>query len=210
MALVSATFLKSCAQWDQWPSDDLGPCIAFWGRSNVGKSSLLNALLGAKAARVSKTPGRTQLLNLFVSPPPLRCLWCDLPGYGYAQTSQKVAASIAQRLEEYLLSPVAPQLLCWLVDARHGLTKTDWEVLPLVAELLESGSQVALISTKNDKLSRSQQLQNQAQLKKALPPTIASAITILPSSGDRPALNAALEDYLRNFLSEPRQAHPQT
>lgn len=205
MALVSATFLKSCSHWKQWPEENFGPNIAFWGRSNVGKSSLLNALLGEKTARVSKTPGRTQLLNLFVSEPPLSCLWCDLPGYGYAQTSQKVAADIAQRLEEYLLSPVAPSLLCWLVDARHGLTKTDWEILPLIAELLEEGVRIAIVSTKNDKLSRQQQLKNAAALKKSLPPRLASEISIHHSSGQKSNINESLEKFLRKFIQEYSQ-----
>lgn len=200
MTLVTASFLKSCSQWQQWPTENHGPCIAFWGRSNVGKSSLLNALLGAKVARVSKTPGRTQLLNLFVSQPPLACLWCDLPGYGYAKTSQKVAADIAQRLEDFLLSPVAPALLCWLVDARHGLTKTDWEVLPLIAEMMNNGTSLALISTKNDKLSRSQQVAAHMLLKKSLPPDMAMSAKIYTSSADKPDLNQTLESDLRAFI----------
>lgn len=202
MALVTASFLKSCAKWQQWPEENHGPCIAFWGRSNVGKSSLLNALLGSKAARVSKTPGRTQLLNLFISPSPLECLWCDLPGYGYAQTSQRVAIEIAQMLEDYLLSPVAPSLLCWLVDARHGLTKTDWEVLPLIAELMNAGSHVALISTKNDKLSRSQQLAQLNILKQSLPPVISQSIHVFATSGDKPELNKPFENFLKDFISQ--------
>jgi GTP-binding protein len=202
MALVTASFLKSCADWRDWPTEDYGPCLAFWGRSNVGKSSLLNALLGSKAARVSKTPGRTQLLNLFVSTAALKCLWCDLPGYGYASTSQKTAAAIAERLHQFLLSDKAPQLLCWLIDARHGLTKSDWEILPVIEELLSSGTQVIIVSTKNDKLSKSQQHRHLELLKKSLPPVIAAEIEVFLSSGHHRDINQPLESYLCSFVDK--------
>src|SRR5438105_13455314 len=104
MKILTAEFLTSATQPSQFPSDAL-PEVAFAGRSNVGKSSLLNALLGRKGlARVSNTPGRTQLLNFFrVTTPGHGGFMCvDLPGYGYAKVSKAVREQWGPMIETYL------------------------------------------------------------------------------------------------------------
>lgn len=123
--------------------------MAFWGRSNVGKSSLLNALVGQKIAKVSKTPGRTQLINLFEIEKP-QAMICDLPGYGFAKLSKGQQKEISHMLENFFFHSEQIDLLCILLDARHGLTNTDKEILPLVASLQ---CPVHIILTKSDKNS---------------------------------------------------------
>ncbi len=100
---------------------------AFVGRSNVGKSSLINAIAGSVIARTSKTPGRTQTLNLFNFDDKLAIM--DLPGYGYAKISKDQAAMWLARLEEYLLTRGQLKLLFILIDARHEVKKSDLEIL---------------------------------------------------------------------------------
>lgn len=103
------------------------PEYAFIGRSNVGKSSLINAIAGSAIARTSKTPGRTQSLNLFNLDDKLAVM--DLPGYGYAKISKDQAAMWLARLEEYLLTRGQLKLLFILIDARHEVKKSDLEIL---------------------------------------------------------------------------------
>ncbi|NOY24491.1 MAG: YihA family ribosome biogenesis GTP-binding protein [Oligoflexia bacterium] len=128
------------------------PEVAFAGRSNVGKSSALNALVGnRKAARVSKTPGRTQALNLFSIDE--RVTFVDLPGYGYA----KVPAAVQQRwkaaIEVYLGERQALRLVVCLVDARHPPQPVD---LTLVGGLMKAGLPLLVVATKMDKVKRAQ------------------------------------------------------
>jgi len=128
------------------------PEIAFAGRSNVGKSSALNALVGArKAARVSKTPGRTQALNLFDIDD--RVTFVDLPGYGYA----KVPADVQQRwkaaIEAYLGGRRALRMVVCLVDARLPAQPGD---VALITGLRDAGLPFLVVATKLDKLKRSQ------------------------------------------------------
>ena len=100
---------------------------AFVGRSNVGKSSLINAVVGEKVARTSNTPGRTQELNLFNIDD--RVLLVDLPGYGYARVSKECSARWACRLEKYLLVRSQLKRLFILIDSRVGPKDSDMEVL---------------------------------------------------------------------------------
>src|ERR1043165_2293408 len=100
MKITSAEFLKSALKESDWPHDQT-PEIAFLGRSNVGKSSLINSLLGVSGlARTSSTPGRTQLLNFFLINRRFR--FVDLPGYGYAKAPRTVKSEWSAAAEEYL------------------------------------------------------------------------------------------------------------
>ncbi len=125
------------------------PHVAFMGRSNVGKSSLLNRLLGAKGlARTSKDPGRTRALNFFLVND--RVFFVDLPGFGYARVSTRVREQWKGLVESYLTGPGRPDLALHLVDARHDPTDMDAE---LREWLQERGVRHEVVLTKIDKLS---------------------------------------------------------
>ena len=139
-------FLTSAARLDQLPEAAL-PEIAFAGRSNVGKSSLINALAGRKAlARISQTPGRTQTLNFFALGD--RLLLVDLPGYGYAAAPKRKAAAWQALVRAYLRGRPSLRRLCLLVDARHGLKASDREMMAL---LDDTAVNYQIVLTKADK-----------------------------------------------------------
>ena len=126
----SCRFLISAAKVDQLPDPDL-PEIAFAGRSNVGKSSLVNALTGRKTlARTSNTPGRTQLLNFFDLGG--RLMLVDLPGYGYARAAKTAVRQWTGLTRQYLKGRPGLKRVCLLVDARHGLKSSDLEIMALL------------------------------------------------------------------------------
>ena len=121
-----ATFLLSCARIEQLPDDTL-PEIAFAGRSNAGKSSALNTLCGLRAlARVSKTPGRTQLINLFEVP---GGRFVDLPGYGYAKVPGQVRRDWGKLIEQYMQVRQTLAGVVLIMDIRHPLTDFDTQML---------------------------------------------------------------------------------
>jgi GTP-binding protein len=141
-------FVAGATTADIIPPDTL-PEIAFAGRSNVGKSSLLNALTGRTAlARVSNTPGRTRQLNFFSLAG--RLMLVDLPGYGYAEAPKHEIARWSELLRMYLKGRASLRRTLLLVDARHGLKPIDD---PLMTMLDESAVSFQLVLTKSDKLS---------------------------------------------------------
>lgn len=144
-----AHFETSIARPAALPPAD-GPEIAFAGRSNAGKSSAINALAGhTRLAYVSKTPGRTQLLNFFRLPCGARLV--DLPGYGYAAVPEKIRRQWQGLIEDYL--KMRPNLvgLVLMMDARHPLTALDQQMIGWFAP---SGRPIHVLLTKSDKLSR--------------------------------------------------------
>jgi GTP-binding protein len=129
--------------------DPVLPEVAFVGRSNVGKSSLLNALVGKKGlARVSATPGKTTLVNVFRLP---TFYLVDLPGYGYARASKSARAGFRELLDGYLQSRATVAGVVWLLDVRRDLSAEDETIRELLAE---SGHPVLAVLTKIDKLGR--------------------------------------------------------
>ncbi|HRH36269.1 MAG TPA: ribosome biogenesis GTP-binding protein YihA/YsxC [Catalimonadaceae bacterium] len=141
-------FLKSSAEWQQCPPDTF-PEIALIGRSNVGKSSLINALLQAKGvAKTSATPGKTQVINHFL----IEDSWylVDLPGYGYARVSQTERAKWSKMVQGYLLNRKNLVLLMLLIDSRIPPQKSDIEFTRFAGK---NGLPLILVFTKADKQS---------------------------------------------------------
>lgn len=147
--LRTTTFLQSAPSLRASPPDK-GIEIAFVGRSNAGKSSAINAILGRNGlARTSKTPGRTQVINYFQVDEDRRVV--DLPGYGYAKVPQRTKQQIEQILSEYLSNRHCLYGLIMLMDVRHPLTPYDQQLLDYVAAL---GKPIHILLTKSDKLKR--------------------------------------------------------
>jgi len=155
MKITSAEFLKSALKEVDWPRDSI-PEIAFLGRSNVGKSSLINSLLGVRGlARTSSTPGRTQLLNFFLINSKFRVV--DLPGYGYARAPKEVRAEWSSAAEEYLAKREQLVLSIHIVDSRHEPSKQD---LQLHEWLVHHHKPHLIVATKSDKLSKNELSRN--------------------------------------------------
>ena len=144
-----ATFVMGCAKIEQLPDPDL-PEIAFAGRSNVGKSSLINGLVGMhKLARASNEPGRTREVNFFDLDGRMRLV--DLPGYGWAKASKSTVKKFQDLGRDYLRGRVTLKRVYLLIDARHGLKKVDDEALDAL-DLAAVSYQIVL--TKADKLKK--------------------------------------------------------
>ncbi|MBN2178901.1 MAG: YihA family ribosome biogenesis GTP-binding protein [Deltaproteobacteria bacterium] len=150
MKIISAEFIKSATDPSHYPEDTL-PEIAFAGRSNVGKSSLINTLLQRKKlARMSNTPGRTQLINFFLVNDEL--FFVDLPGYGYAKVPLEIKKKWGPMVERYLKSRKNLRMVILILDIRRDPTKDD---LSLVSWLYTYGIKPVFVLTKSDKLSKS-------------------------------------------------------
>jgi GTP-binding protein len=151
---VITRFIKSAAAEAQFPDSQV-PEVAFLGRSNVGKSSLLNALCALKVAKVSNTPGRTQTINFFAlnfgSPKPdPELVFADLPGYGYARVPKAIVGEWPKFIEPYLGNRENLALNVSLIDSNIPPQKSD---LQLVEWLQKNGKPLQLVATKTDKLS---------------------------------------------------------
>src|SRR5580698_2191061 len=164
-------FLLSALAAEQFPAP-AAPEIAFLGRSNVGKSSLLNALVGEKAARVSQTPGRTRAINFFLVSFLVSdgrrgngLVFADLPGYGYAKISKSISAEWPKFIEPYLRERTTLGLCICLVDACVPAQARDAQ---LFAWLRAEGRAFLVVATKADRLSGNERTRNLAALKKDL------------------------------------------
>lgn len=148
MRIKSAKFVKSATDPEHYPRDNR-PEVAFLGRSNVGKSSLINSLLGVRGlARTSSTPGRTQLINFFLIND--QFYFVDLPGYGYARAPTEVRREWGPMIEKYLATRPNLMVSILIVDSRHEPTQLDL----LMKEWLQaSGKPSIVVATKADKLS---------------------------------------------------------
>ena len=151
MNFQTVAFEAAAGRADQLPRSDL-PEVVFSGKSNVGKSSLLNKLVNRKAiARVSATPGKTATINFYRLE---GCRLVDLPGYGYAKVSQKEKERWAKLVEGYFAQQRQIALVIQLLDMRHKPTEDDRTMLQF---LEESGLPYAVVCTKSDKLNKARQ-----------------------------------------------------
>jgi len=193
MKILTAEFVKSAYEKIHWTDDGL-PEIAFLGRSNVGKSSLINSLLGRKGlARTSNTPGRTQSINFFLINE--QFYFVDLPGYGYARVSKSMRSDWGQMAEEYLSERESLALCIQLVDARHEPTKLDKQL----HEWLTFHKKPHIIAaTKADKLSSNQLKKSIAVIDSELPESAVIAYSSTSGKG-RDALWNAIRDALNKF-----------
>ena len=170
-------FVTGAADLGGLPEDKL-PEIAFAGRSNVGKSSLVNALTGRKTlARTSNTPGRTRQINFFDLGG--RLMLVDLPGYGYARAAKTEVAAWTRLIQNYLKGRVGLRRLCLLVDGRHGLKPSDEELM----DLLENAAvPYRVVLTKCDKLKSAALAARVAEVEDALRKRTAALPQVLPTS----------------------------
>lgn len=151
MNILSATFLCSSQKVTQCPADERHE-FAFIGRSNVGKSSLINMLTGRPGlAKVSGTPGKTRLINHFI----INDRWAlvDLPGYGYAKVSRRERSGFSSLITDYVLNRSQLYYLFVLVDSRHEPQRIDLEFIRLLGT---HGVPFGIVFTKADKLSKAQ------------------------------------------------------
>ena len=145
------TFVKGVVRVADLPAETL-PEVAFAGRSNVGKSSLLNALVGQKSlARTSNTPGRTRQVNYFLLDE--RVYLVDLPGYGYARAAKRAVAGWNRLIQDYLRGRAGLRRVFLLIDARHGLKASDQPTLALMNAAAVS---YQVVLTKADKVKASE------------------------------------------------------
>lgn len=184
---MQARFLTSAAAARGFP-EDLGTEVVFVGRSNSGKSSAINRITGRTGlARVSKTPGRTQLVNFFELGREQRLV--DLPGYGFARVPDRVREEWRSLIEAYFSDRRSIAGLFLTVDIRRGLGEGDETVLAMAARL---GVPVAILLTKSDKLSRGKGSNLELEVRKA----VGDATTVIRFS----ALDGTGVDAARNRL----------
>lgn len=175
------------------PADRIEVCFA--GRSNVGKSSLINALTGRKGlARASNTPGRTQEINFFSVGPEHYVV--DLPGYGYAQAPVAIVERWQRLLKSYLAGRQTLRRAFVLIDSRHGVKSVDDEIMTL---LDKSAVTFQVVMTKSDKVSKTELAQNLAQVKGALAKHPAAYPEIVMTSSEKGDGIATLRAIIAGF-----------
>jgi len=163
MKIKKAELEKVAVHPDQYPNTGR-PEIALAGRSNVGKSSLINTLVNIKSlARTSSSPGKTRTINFFNINDSFYLV--DLPGYGYAKVSKEEKKKWGKMIEDYLNGREELKLIALLVDSRHAPTEDDKLMLNFIRH---SGKKLVVIATKIDKLSRSELIKNINMLKREL------------------------------------------
>lgn len=196
MTITEAKFAGSCTRVSQKPSRRL-PEFAFIGRSNVGKSSLINMLCGnRKLAKTSATPGKTQLINHFI----INDRWylVDLPGYGFAKISQKGREELRRMINDYIGRSEEMVALFVLIDSRHDITRIDREFL---AGLGENGIPFAIIFTKSDKLGPNALKAQIERDKEILSEDWEEMPPMFASSAETGAGKEEILDYIQQYIN---------
>lgn len=193
-------FERSFGLSSQLPPSDMLE-IAFAGRSNVGKSSMINKVLGRKQlARVSATPGKTATINFFRLE---NVRFVDLPGYGYAKVSRGEKLRWAELMEGYFADDRQLELVFQLIDMRHAPTKDDLHMLDF---LIEQELPFVVVLTKQDKLSPKQQAERMAGFLTEIP--YADQITMIPFSSETgegvEAVRAIIDEIAKGGSDEPK------
>ena len=196
MVIKTAEFVKSSGKWQECPEPTL-PEYAFIGRSNVGKSSLINALMNHKdLAKTSGTPGKTQLINHFI----INEKWylTDLPGYGYARVSKTLRKDFENLIINYILNRKNLVNLFVLIDSRHTPQKIDIEFIEYCGE---SGIPFSLVFTKADKLKPNVVLANVEKYRQKLLKTWEDLPEIYVTSAEKKTGG----DEILAFISQTNQ-----
>lgn len=193
MVIRSVNLETVCGITSTFPENE-HPEVAFAGKSNVGKSSLINALMNRKSlARTSSQPGKTQTINFYNINDEL--YFVDLPGYGYANASVAVKAKWGKMIERYLHTSGALQAVFLLIDIRHEPGQNDKD---MVKWIVESGYEPIIIATKLDKIKRSQLNKQVELIRKSL--HLAPSTVVIPFSAQtkqgRDEIYALLDDML--------------
>lgn len=198
MLIKTAEYLQSEADWRKCPSPNL-PEYAFIGRSNVGKSSLINMLTNNKSlAKTSSKPGKTQTINHFL----INKNWylVDLPGYGFAKTSKTNREKWQKMISDYLLFRENLQLVFVLVDARLEPQRID---VDFINNLGERGIPFAIIFTKTDKNNTGKTMSNMQKMKNVLAETWEELPQMMKSS----AVSGLGKEEILNFIEEINQQY---
>lgn len=177
---IPAEFVLGVAKLEQLPLTEM-PEVAFAGRSNVGKSSLINALTGQKGlAKTSNTPGRTQQLNYFNIGDKIHLV--DLPGYGYAQAPEKMVKQWQNLIFTYLQGRVNLKRVFVLIDSRHGVKKVDEEIM----ELLDKAAVTyQIVLTKTDKINAKELEKVIASTKEIITKHPAAYVELIATSSEK-------------------------
>lgn len=199
--ITQARYLASAVRKDQYPAEKK-PEFVFIGRSNVGKSSLINSLTRVKnLARVSSQPGKTQTINFYELGAKLpgeeerRSFYLvDLPGYGYARTGHEKRKLWSSFIEEYLKTSEQLQFVCQLIDIRHAPMASDIEMFQW---LVRAGIPVLVIATKADKIGKQAREKQVREIQKALG---VPDLSVLPYSSLKNEGRSELLDVLRDSL----------
>lgn len=201
MKIKDIRFVKGVVAWDQLPTDGR-PEVALLGRSNVGKSSLVNLLVGRKAmARVSRTPGRTQELNYFVVDDALYLV--DLPGLGFAQAPTRLRYRWSRLIERYLTERQELRLVLHLVDVRHAPQPVDLEIMAFVAA---EDLPYALVFTKADKVKRGRLAEARRELEAALASQGLGPRQVVVTSAEKGVGRSAVWALVRETLQGEAEA----
>lgn len=170
--------------------------MAFWGRSNVGKSSLINTLLNRKSfARISSQPGKTQTINYYRVND---CFYMvDLPGYGYAKVSKETAAKWMKMIEKYIDTSQALRVVFLLIDIRHEPSANDVKTYQM---LVEKGFNPLIIATKADKISRNARTKHISMIERKL--RLIEETPVVPFSAQSREGKDKIWEYIDHFVKE--------